>query len=308
MATRLVVAGVIGARLTWDVAHWDQIDSPLDLIAVWEGGLQFSGGFLGAIARRHPVLPALGPRAPAGAALDGYAYGLALGLAFGRIGCYSVGEHFGSTTSTSSSPCRYDGGVGRAEAALGDEPLLEGTMFHQHRALRVPLPARAVRRPRRLLVRRPAPAPGTLIGVFCARLRHRRASCPTSCGSTTSASPGLTGAQYACIVTLRRRRLDPRALAAPQRRSSWPRTAEAIRAPASRGRSRPLADGRDRAELARLGDDADELRRRPCRRPRPGRARRGRRRLAMMRSTHSMSVRECMPTRVSSPHAARGGR
>jgi phosphatidylglycerol---prolipoprotein diacylglyceryl transferase len=49
LATRLVVAGVIGARLTWVLTHTDQIDSPVDVVAVWEGGLQFSGGFIAAI-------------------------------------------------------------------------------------------------------------------------------------------------------------------------------------------------------------------------------------------------------------------
>ena len=41
--------------------------------------------------------------------LDGYAYGLAIGLGIGRIGCYSVGEHFGSLTSFPLA-VRYDGG------------------------------------------------------------------------------------------------------------------------------------------------------------------------------------------------------
>lgn len=27
--------------------------------------------------------------------IDGYAYGVTIGLALGRVGCYAVGEHFG---------------------------------------------------------------------------------------------------------------------------------------------------------------------------------------------------------------------
>src|SRR5947208_938184 len=42
LATRLVVAGVIGARITWDLSHTNQIHSVLDVVAVWKGGLQFS--------------------------------------------------------------------------------------------------------------------------------------------------------------------------------------------------------------------------------------------------------------------------
>src|SRR5687768_2601085 len=43
LATRMVVAGVIGARITWVLSHLDRIDSLVDVIAIWEGGLQFSG-------------------------------------------------------------------------------------------------------------------------------------------------------------------------------------------------------------------------------------------------------------------------
>src|SRR3954466_6655474 len=55
LATRLVVAGVIGARITWVLTHLDQIDSPVDVVAVWEGGLQFSGGFIAAIVVGFPT-------------------------------------------------------------------------------------------------------------------------------------------------------------------------------------------------------------------------------------------------------------
>ena len=57
LATRLVIAGVIGARLTWDLATLGpDRDSVIDLIAVWEGGLQFSGGFVAAILVGIPTL------------------------------------------------------------------------------------------------------------------------------------------------------------------------------------------------------------------------------------------------------------
>jgi phosphatidylglycerol:prolipoprotein diacylglycerol transferase len=127
MATILVVAGVVGARLTWDVSHWDQIQGPVDLFAVWEGGLQFSGGFLGAIIFGIPWFRRW-DRHTRWVALDGYAYGLAIGLAIGRIGCYSVGEHFGSLSDFFLA-VRYDGGSVR-EDSLGDVPLQVGMTFH----------------------------------------------------------------------------------------------------------------------------------------------------------------------------------
>lgn len=190
MATRLVVAGVIGARLTWDVSHWDQIDSPVDLIAVWEGGLQFSGGFLGAIIFGLPFFRRW-DRRTRWVALDGYAYGLSLGLAIGRIGCYSVGEHFGSPTSFFLGT-RYDGGSVR-ESTLGDDPLVVGTVFHQTALYEFGylLVLFAVLG---LLLRRKVP-PATLMGVFCAFYGVSRfLSDFLRVNDETVA--GVTGAQY----------------------------------------------------------------------------------------------------------------
>jgi phosphatidylglycerol:prolipoprotein diacylglycerol transferase len=94
----LVVAGLVGARLLWVLTSLDQIDSPVDVIAVWNGGLQFSGGFIAAI-----LLAPFLTRGMTGTErwhlLDSAAIGLAIGLAVGRVGCYAVGEHLGGPTS-----------------------------------------------------------------------------------------------------------------------------------------------------------------------------------------------------------------
>jgi phosphatidylglycerol---prolipoprotein diacylglyceryl transferase len=127
MATILVVAGIVGARLTWVLTHWEEIENPIDVIAVWEGGLQFSGGFIGAIIFGIPWFRRW-DRRTRWIALDGYAYGLAIGLAIGRIGCYAVGEHFGSLSDFFLA-VRYDGGSVR-EDTLGDIPLQVGMTFH----------------------------------------------------------------------------------------------------------------------------------------------------------------------------------
>src|SRR3954469_20501379 len=108
LATRLVVAGVIGARITWVLTHPEQIDSPIDIVAVWQGGLQFSGGFIAAIIVGFPTVRRWS-RPVRWWNLDGYAYGLTIGMAFGRIGCISVGEHFGGASSWLLA-VRYDGG------------------------------------------------------------------------------------------------------------------------------------------------------------------------------------------------------
>ena len=68
VGTWMVLAGIIGSRLTWAATHTDQIDSPIDVIAIWEGGIQFSGGFICALIvglpffRRWDKLPMAGAR------------------------------------------------------------------------------------------------------------------------------------------------------------------------------------------------------------------------------------------------------
>jgi phosphatidylglycerol:prolipoprotein diacylglycerol transferase len=162
MATVLVVAGVVGARLTWDISHWSQIGSPLDLIAVWQGGLQFSGGFLGAILFGVPFFRRWGRRTR-WIALDGYAYGLSLGLAIGRIGCISVGEHFGRRSDFLLA-VRYDGGPVR-ESLIGTEELVPGMTFHNTAVYEL-LYLLVIFGVLNVLLRRKV-GPSVLMGTFC---------------------------------------------------------------------------------------------------------------------------------------------
>jgi phosphatidylglycerol:prolipoprotein diacylglycerol transferase len=196
LATRLVIWGVIGARITWDITHWDQIHSPIDLVAVWKGGLQFSGGFIAAVIAGLPVFRKW-TRAVRWINLDGYAYGLTLGLAFGRIGCISVGEHFGSTTAFFLG-VRYEGGSVR-EPFLGDVPLVNGMTFHNTAVYE--LLFLAVLFGLLTVVARRRPAPGTLIGIFCLYYGIARGlSDFLRVNDKTIA--GLTGAQWMCVALI----------------------------------------------------------------------------------------------------------
>jgi phosphatidylglycerol---prolipoprotein diacylglyceryl transferase len=127
VATWMVLAGIVGARLTWAATHTDAIDNPVDVIAIWEGGIQFSGGFIAALIVGLPFFKRWS-RLQRWRVLDGFSFGLAIGLALGRLGCYSVGEHFGRTSDFFLAN-RYDGGEVR-EPTLGDVPLTVGTTFH----------------------------------------------------------------------------------------------------------------------------------------------------------------------------------
>lgn len=168
LATRMVVAGLIGSRVTWVLSHLDQIENPIDVIAVWEGGIQFSGGFIAAILFGFPTFRKWSPKLR-WRSLDGYAFGLTIGLAIGRIGCYSVGEHFGRSTEFFLGTT-YQGGSTQ-EDFIGDVPLVEGMTFHNtalyelmHLVVLFGLLAFVRMRARK--AGRVLPA-GTLVGIFC---------------------------------------------------------------------------------------------------------------------------------------------
>jgi phosphatidylglycerol---prolipoprotein diacylglyceryl transferase len=90
-----LIAGVIGARIMHVWHNWDDIDhSFVEIIAIWNGGLEFLGGVIAAVvvlawyfrSKKIPALPYLDILSPA----------LMLGLAFGRMGCLLNGCCFGA--------------------------------------------------------------------------------------------------------------------------------------------------------------------------------------------------------------------
>jgi prolipoprotein diacylglyceryltransferase len=85
----LVAGGLVGARLAWVLPNLDRIVSPPDVVAVWDGGLTLSGGFLAAAVTIPYVTRRLTPDRR-WRLLDGAALGMAVGLIFGRICCIAV--------------------------------------------------------------------------------------------------------------------------------------------------------------------------------------------------------------------------
>lgn len=127
MASQIAIAGFVGARVTWVLTHTDEVRSPIDALAIWQGGLQFSGGFIGVVLASALLLRTF-PRNVRWIAADGLSVGTCLAIALGRVGCIAVGEHFGRP-STFLLAVRYDGGIVE-EASLGDRPLRLGDTFH----------------------------------------------------------------------------------------------------------------------------------------------------------------------------------
>ncbi len=92
----MLLAGVVGGRLFFIVMFWHQMNSWLDLIALWQGGLVLYGGVAGAVAAffwyttRHQL--------PKRALLDLLAPAVIAGVAIGRIGCFLNGCCWGDPT------------------------------------------------------------------------------------------------------------------------------------------------------------------------------------------------------------------
>ena len=100
LAPWLVGAGLVGARLLYVISYWDKdfAGQPLiETIAVWKGGLVFYGGLILAILvalwRVHSM------KLPLWTMADALAPGVAIGHAFGRIGCLLNGCCYGRPSS-----------------------------------------------------------------------------------------------------------------------------------------------------------------------------------------------------------------
>jgi phosphatidylglycerol:prolipoprotein diacylglycerol transferase len=85
--------GLVGARLFYVVQYGEHFRSLLDLLKIWEGGLTFYGGFLMAVAATVGYLRL--SRLPVLYWLDIIAPSVALGEAFGRLGCFLNGCCYG---------------------------------------------------------------------------------------------------------------------------------------------------------------------------------------------------------------------
>jgi phosphatidylglycerol:prolipoprotein diacylglycerol transferase len=130
LAVWVVLLGIVGSRLLFVVTRWSEFrDDVPSVFAVWEGGLQFSGAFLIAIvviwwfARRHPELGGL-------RLSDGIVFGLAPGLAIGRLGCMAVGEHLGTQTSFFLG-WKYLGGETRETVVGGIGSVIHNTALYE---------------------------------------------------------------------------------------------------------------------------------------------------------------------------------
>jgi phosphatidylglycerol:prolipoprotein diacylglycerol transferase len=92
-----LVGGVVGARLFFVVHYFDKFRSnPLEVFAIWQGGLELAGGV--AVFIIVILLYLRYHKQPIRRYLDVLAVGLMLALVFGRIGCFLNGCCYGKPT------------------------------------------------------------------------------------------------------------------------------------------------------------------------------------------------------------------
>jgi phosphatidylglycerol:prolipoprotein diacylglycerol transferase len=113
----VLVGAIVGARLFWVIAHWSELDGPIDAFKVWEGGISLLGGIAGAVLVNIPLIRRYGYSFFQ--VLDGAMMGLAFGIAFGRIGDLIIGDHLGKPTSWLLA-FRYEGGNLAGFSCAGD--------------------------------------------------------------------------------------------------------------------------------------------------------------------------------------------
>lgn len=93
-----MLGGVLGGRLFFVLQYWDVfVREPLEIPAIWHGGLVWYGGFLGGLVSvvaylRFHAIPVL-------RGIDQFIPFVALGHGIGRIGCFLNGCCYGEVSS-----------------------------------------------------------------------------------------------------------------------------------------------------------------------------------------------------------------
>jgi phosphatidylglycerol:prolipoprotein diacylglycerol transferase len=144
-ALGIVVGGRLGYVLFYDLAYF--IANPMDIVAIWSGGMSFHGGFLGTVlalalfARRRKI--------PMWSMIDVIAPGVAFGIFLGRIANFVNSELWGRVTDLPWGvmfPLAPDGGIAPRHPSQLYEAALEGIalfvflriLTHSYRKLATP--------------------------------------------------------------------------------------------------------------------------------------------------------------------------
>ncbi len=90
----ILISSILGARILYVVVNFNEFTSdPISVFKIWNGGLVFYGGFIGAVIAAFLFIQKKG--LPLGKTADIIAPAIALGHAIGRIGCFFAGCCYG---------------------------------------------------------------------------------------------------------------------------------------------------------------------------------------------------------------------
>ena len=98
LAFYALIAAIIGSRVFYILLNFNYyLNHPLETVMIWRGGLVFYGGFIFAFVTCYLYLKK--QKLPFLKTCDILAPGLALGEAFGRIGCFFAGCCYGAPSN-----------------------------------------------------------------------------------------------------------------------------------------------------------------------------------------------------------------
>jgi phosphatidylglycerol---prolipoprotein diacylglyceryl transferase len=98
MAFWMVLASLIGSRLFYIIGEWQYyVQNPVDILRVWQGGMAFSGGLIGALLAAIIYTRKYQLRFLEYAEV--YVLGLPAGITVGRLGCFFIFDHPGTPTT-----------------------------------------------------------------------------------------------------------------------------------------------------------------------------------------------------------------
>jgi phosphatidylglycerol:prolipoprotein diacylglycerol transferase len=92
----MLVAAIVGSRILYVLVNWSAFSQdPFDIVRIWQGGLVFYGGFIGALITALWFMKRKGLSVLKTA--DIMAPSIAFGQFVGRIGCFFAGCCYGKT-------------------------------------------------------------------------------------------------------------------------------------------------------------------------------------------------------------------
>jgi phosphatidylglycerol:prolipoprotein diacylglycerol transferase len=97
LVTRAAIGSMIGARLAYVLNHPGEFANPLEIFAVWKGGISLLGGITGAVLAGVPKMRAEG--LSFWKTMDLAVPCVTMGIIVGRLGDLVIGDHLGKPTS-----------------------------------------------------------------------------------------------------------------------------------------------------------------------------------------------------------------